>query len=401
MPTNQELIAIAKRVQLGNYQPAPLVITRASGCRVYDVEGRSYLDLCAGIAVISVGHSHPEVAKAISEQAVRLTHVSNLYYNDRAIELGAELQRRTGFDRFFFCNSGAEANEALIKLSRRYHYERGDEKRTGIVSALGSFHGRTIGALSLTGEPKYQKGMAPLMGGVKYVEFNRHKAIEKAVDEKTAAVILEPIQGEGGIVVASDDYLRKVRELCDSAGALLLFDEVQTGYGRTGRFLAREHSGVMPDACSLAKGIACGFPLGAIAVTEKLAGALPPGSHAATFGGNALACAAALAVLKVFDREALVENAESVGAYLGKRLEAIATSAPEAVLEARGKGLLRGIKLHSGLNPAGVLEKIRNRGVLLSLAGGDVLRFSPPLCISAEEVDEGVEVVELVLRGVK
>ncbi len=401
MSTNQELVAIAKSVHLGNYLPAPLVFARATGCRAYDIEGRSFLDLCAGIAVISVGHSHPEVTKAVSEQAARLTHVSNLFYNDRAIELAVALKKRTGFARFFFCNSGAEANEALIKLSRRYHFERGDQERTEIVSALGSFHGRTIGALALTGEPKYHKGMTPLMGGVKYVPFDQLESIRSAVDQKTAAVILEPIQGEGGIVVPSDDYLRAVRKLCDDAGALLLFDEVQTGYGRTGRFLAREHSNVMPDACSLAKGIAAGFPLGAIAVTDKVADALPPGSHATTFGGNALACAAALAVLKVFDQEALVRNADTVGAHLGERLEAIANNSQiNAVVEARGRGLLRGVVLKEGVDPMNTLEKIRDAGVLLSIAGGNVLRFSPPLCINTAEIDEGVDIVESVLRGV-
>lgn len=402
MPTNEELVAIAKNVHLGNYLPAPVVFARATGCRVYDVEGRSFLDMCAGIAVISVGHSHPEVTKAICQQAARLTHVSNLFYNDRAIELAVELKQRTGFARFFFCNSGAEANEALIKLSRRYYFERGDHKRTEIVSALGSFHGRTVGALTLTGEPKYHKGMAPLMGGVKYVPFNQLEAMEQAVDDKTAAVILEPIQGEGGIVVPSDEYLRSVRKLCDAAGALLLFDEVQTGYGRTGRFLAREHSGVTPDACSLAKGIAAGFPLGAIAVTERVANALPPGSHATTFGGNALACAAALAVLRVFDEEALVQNADKVGAHLGDRLEAIANDgAISSAVEARGRGLLRGIALREGVDPMGTLATIREAGVLLSVAGGNVLRFSPPLCISIEEIDEGVDIVESVLRAMK
>jgi acetylornithine/N-succinyldiaminopimelate aminotransferase len=402
MPTNSELVAIAKTVQLGNYQPAPIVFARGSRCRLYDVEGRSYLDLCAGLAVVSVGHSHPTVARAISEQAALLTHVSNLFYNDRAIEFAVALQKQTGFKRFFFCNSGAEANEGLIKLSRRYHFDRGDEKRTDIVAALCSFHGRTMGALTLTGEPKYQKGMAPMMGGVKYVQYNDPESIDEAVDEKTAAVILEPIQGEGGIVVAQDDYLKYVRKICDDRGALLLFDEVQTGYGRTGRFLAREHSGVMPDAFSLAKGIAAGFPLGAMAVSEKVEKALPPGSHATTFGGNALACAAALAVLKVFKEEGLVENAQRVGEHLGKRLNALADNTEiKSAVESRGKGLLRGIKLAPGVDPARTLTEIRDRGVLLSLAGGNVLRFCPPLCVSTEEIDEGVDVVESVLQGKK
>lgn len=399
MSTNQSWIARASEAFVGNYRQAPIVVAQGSGCRITDVEGRSYLDLCAGIAVISVGHSHPKLAEAICEQAKRLTHVSNLYYNERAIELAEELKKRTGYDRFFFCNSGTEANEALIKLARRYHYERGDRTRTQIISAWKSFHGRTIGALTLTGEPKYHEGMAPLMGGVSYVNYNDLQELKAAVNETTAAVMLEPIQGEGGIVVGQDDYLKGVRQLCDQAGALLLFDEVQTGYGRTGRFMGREWSGVRPDAFSLAKGIAGGFPLGAIGISEKLAGGLPPGSHASTFGGNALACAAALAVLRIFDDAHLVENAERVGAHLGRGLEALAAdqSVPAAV-QARGRGLLRGIALAQGVDPSATLAKAREAGVLLSLAGGNVLRFTPPLCVTTKEIDEGLKAVASALK---
>jgi acetylornithine/N-succinyldiaminopimelate aminotransferase len=399
MSTNQSWIARASEAFIGNYRQAPIVVTKGSGCRITDVEGRSYLDLCGGIAVISVGHSHPKLAEAIFEQAKRLMHVSNLYYNERAIELAEELKKRTGYDRFFFCNSGTEANEALIKLARRYHYEQGDRKRTQIVSAWKSFHGRTMGALTLTGEPKYQEGMAPLLGGVSYVNYNDLQELKSAVNETTAAVMLEPIQGEGGIVVGQDDYLKGVRQVCDQAGALLLFDEVQTGYGRTGRFMGREWSGVRPDAFSLAKGIAGGFPLGAIGISEKLAGGLPPGSHASTFGGNALACAAALAVLRIFDEEHLVENAERVGAHLGRGLEALAAdkSVPAAV-QARGRGLLRGIALAQGVDPAATLAKVRDTGALLSLAGGNVLRFTPPLCVTTHEIDEGLKAVASAMK---
>jgi acetylornithine/N-succinyldiaminopimelate aminotransferase len=395
--TNQELIEVAKRAFVGNYRQAPIVLVEGRGCRVKDVEGRSYLDMCAGIAVVSVGHGHPQLAKAIGEQAARLMHTSNLFYNERSIELARELSRRTVFDRFFFCNSGAEANEALLKLARRYHYERGDKQRTEVVSTISSFHGRTMGALSMTGQTKYHEGMSPLVPGVRHVPYGDLLALEHSINERTALVMLEPIQGEGGVVVGSDEYLRGARKLCDQSGALLMFDEVQTGYGRTGRFLAREHSGVVPDACSLAKGIAAGFPLGAIAITEKLAQGLPPGSHATTFGGNPLACAAGLAVLQIFDDEKLVQNADTVGAYLGKRLEQIAVHV-DAVADARGLGMLRGLRLSEGVDPAATLGRIREQGVLLSIAGANVLRFTPPLCVTRNEIDESVAIVQKVLE---
>jgi acetylornithine/N-succinyldiaminopimelate aminotransferase len=401
MPTNQELIDMALRVQLGNYRPAPLVLTRGRGCRVEDADGREYLDLSGGIAVLSVGHCHPELAAAIGEQAQRLMHVSNLYYNDRAIELADALARRTPFERFFFCNSGTEANEAMIKLARRYHHERGDGRRVELVSATDSFHGRTLGALTLTGQPKYHEGMGPLLGGVRHVPFNDPEALDAAVTDTTAAVVLEPIQAEGGIRVGTDAYLRAARRVCDDRGALLLFDEVQTGYGRTGRFLGAEHAGVVPDACALAKGIAGGFPLGALAVTEKVAMGLPPGSHASTFGGNPLACAAGLAVLRIFDAEGLVENARRAGERLAAGLHALVNdpSVPGAV-EARGRGLLQGVRLAEGTEPAAVLAACRDRGLLLSLAGGTVLRFTPPLNVTDPELDQGLEVVKGVLGEV-
>jgi predicted acetylornithine/succinylornithine family transaminase len=397
---NQQLIEIAQRAFLANYRQAPIVLVDGKGCRVRDADGKSYLDLCAGIAVVSVGHGHPRLAQAIYEQASRLMHTSNLFFNERSIALADELARRTPFARFYFCNSGAEANESLLKLARRYHYGRGDTQRVEIVTALYSFHGRTMGALSMTGQPKYHEGMGPLLPGVRHVPYGDLAALEQVVSERTAAVVLEPIQGEGGVIAASDDYLKAARKLCDERGALLMLDEVQTCYGRTGRFLGREHSGVMPDACALAKGMASGFPLGAIAVSEPLAHALPPGSHASTFGGNPLACAAGLAVLAIFDDEQLVQNAERVGQHLGARLGELAADLP-TVSDARGRGLLRGIKLAAGVNPAAMLAAIRERGVLLSLAGADVLRFTPPLCVTAAEIDEGIAIVRQVLEQAK
>jgi len=399
--TQNHLIETAKRSFLASYRQAPIVLTEGKGVRVRDVAGREYLDLCAGIAVVSVGHGHPKLAAAIGAQAARLMHTSNLFYNERSIELAAELAKRTPFSRFFFCNSGAEANEALLKLARRHFYDRGDKQRVEIIAALGSFHGRTMGALSLTGQPKYHEGMAPLVGGISHVPYGDLDALKAKINERTAAVLIEVVQGEGGVVSATDAYLKGVRELCDSRGALLFYDEVQTGYGRTGKFLACEHSGVIPDGCSLAKGIASGFPLGAMAVREELANGLPPGSHATTYGGNPLACAAALSVLSIFDEEKLVENSAKVGAHLGQHLERIArssTTAGGAVNEARGKGLLRGLRVSDNYDPAALLAAIREAGVLLSIAGGNVLRFTPPLSITAAEIDEGVAIVERALK---
>jgi len=394
--TNRELLSIAADVQLGNYRPAPFVLTRGEGRRVEDVEGRTYLDLSGGIAVLSVGHAHPTLAAAIAEQAARLIHTSNLFYNDRAIELARAIVDRTPFDKVYFANSGAEANEALLKLARRFHHEQGATERVELVATDRSFHGRTMGALSVTGQPKYHVGMGPLVGGVRHVPFGDLDAMADVVGPKTAAVLVEPIQAEGGIRVGEDDYLRGLRDLCDERGALLLFDEVQTGYGRTGRFLAREWSGVVPDACALAKGIAGGFPLGAIAVRDRVAGGLPPGSHASTYGGNPLACAAGLAVLRIFEDEGLVQNAERTGHHLAGRLADVVDGQDPAV-EARGRGLLQGIELAPDVDPGRTLAAVRDRGVLLSLAGGNVLRFSPPLNVTADEIDEAIDEVVHVL----
>ncbi len=392
------MLETAKEFQLGNYVPAPFVLTEGRGCRVRDADGREYLDLSAGISVLSVGHSHPKLASAIAEQAARLMHVSNLFYNERAIELAAAICARTPFTKVYFGNSGSEANEALLKLARRYHYDRGDTDRTEFVAAKHSFHGRTMGSLSVTGQLKYHKGMAPLVPGVTFIDFNDLEGLRSAVTERTAAVILEPIQAEGGIFVAEEIFLKGARDICNDRGALLLFDEVQTGYGRTGRFLAQEWFDVLPDACALAKGIGGGFPLSAMAVTETVEKGLPPSSHASTFGGNPLACAAGLAVLEIFDDEKLVENADTLGSYLAGRLETLKGMLP-SVSEVRGLGLLRGIVFEAHVDPVATLGEVRARGVLCTLAGGTVLRISPALNVTREELDEGLEVIAAVLEN--
>jgi len=396
MTRQDDMLSRAKEVQLGNYAPAPFVLTHGRGRRVTDAAGREYLDLSGGISVLSVGHSHPVLAAAIGEQAARLMHVSNVFYNDRAIELAEQICARTPFDRVYFCNSGSEANESLLKLARRYHHDRGEAKRIGFVSTHNSFHGRTMGSLSLTGQPKYHKGMEPLIEGVRFIDFNDIAALDGAVTEETAAVIFEPVQAEGGIIVATPEFVESARRICDERGALLLFDEIQTGYGRTGTFLAQEHFGVVPDACSLAKGIGGGFPLGAMAVTERLAGGLPPGSHASTFGGNPLACAAGLAVLHIIDEEGLIERSRAQGEYLAGRLAEIDTRLPTTV-GTRGLGLLQGLVLADEVDPGATIAAIHAAGLLLTLAGGNVVRVSPSLNVTREELDEGLAILERVV----
>ena len=396
MTRQDDMLRTAKEVQLGNYAPAPFVLTEGRGRRVTDVSGREYLDLSGGISVLSVGHSHPTLAAAIAEQAARLMHVSNIFYNDRAIELAESICARTAFDKVYFCNSGSEANESLLKLARRYHYDRGDAERVDFVATNNSFHGRTMGSLSLTGQPKYHKGMEPLIQGVRFIDFNDLASLDATVDEHTAAVLFEPVQAEGGIIVGTPEFLEGARRICDERGALLFFDEIQTGYGRTGTFLAHEHFDVTPDACSLAKGICGGFPLGAIAVTDRVACGLPPGSHASTFGGNPLACAAGLAVLQIMDEEGLVENARVQGEHLAAALQAmdsrLGTSAGT-----RGLGLLQGIVLADEVDPGATITAIHAAGLLLTLAGGNVVRISPSLNVTQDELDEGLAILERVL----
>lgn len=393
MPNNAQLLE-NKGSLFPNYRQPPIVMVRGKGTQIWDADGREYLDFSGGIAVLSVGHCHPVLSKAIADQAATLMHTSNLFFTDKELLLAGELVRRTGFSRVYFANSGTEANEALIKLGRRYHYEQGDAARTELVSTIHSFHGRSMGAVTLTGQPKYHAGMGPMVPGVSHIAYGDLEAMEHAVTDKTAAVFLEPIQAEGGIIVGSDAYLKGVREICDRKGALLFFDEVQTGYGRTGKFLGREWSGVMPDACSLAKGIGGGFPLGAMVCTEKLSGGLPVGSHGSTFGGNPLACAAALAVLKIFDEEGLIANANAMGTYVGEQLAAMAKDdALPAAAEHRGRGLLQGLRVATGFDPMGVLLKMREAGLLASTAGGDVIRLAPPLNVSKDDCDRALTIL--------
>ena len=396
MPTSAELLATASKRLYPNYKPAPIVFARGKGCELFDVEGRRYLDLCAGVAVCAVGHAHPTLAKVIGEQAARLMHVSNYFYNEENILLADELCAKSGMDRALFCNSGAEANEAIFKLARRSAYAKGEKERTKILAFHNAFHGRTMGALSMTGTPKYREGFGAV-DGVVHVAYGDLDAVKAQMGADVAAVIVEPVQGEGGVLPAPPGFVQGLRAQCDQHGALLLFDEVQTGIGRLGRWFGYQETGVLPDAISLAKGLGGGFPIGAMLTTEALASGLPPGTHGSTFGGNPLACAAARAVLRILDEEDLVRGAKIKGAYLSGLLGDLAREMPAVCEGERGEGLLRGLVLKPGFVVRDILPKLADAGVLLTAAGERVLRFSPPLVVREAELAEGVAAVRKVI----
>ena len=395
MSTSAELLAIAARRLYPNYKPAAMVLSRGRGCELFDVDGRRWLDLCAGVAVCSVGHAHPRLVKAIAEQAARVMHVSNYFYNEENIRLADELCEKSGMARAMFCNSGAEANEALFKLARRHAFAKG-ETRTKIVAFHNAFHGRTMGALSMTGTPKYREGFGEV-AGVVHVAYGDLDAVKAQMGADVAAVIVEPLQGEGGVLPPPPGFLSGLRALCTEHGALLLMDEVQTGIGRLGRWFGFQDSGATPDAISLAKGLGGGFPVGAMLTTEALAGALPPGTHGSTFGGNPLASAAARTVLAILEDEGLVRAAKEKGERLSSMLVALAKELPAVCEGERGEGLLRGLVLRQGFVVRDILPKLADAGVLLTAAGERVLRFSPPLVVTEAELTEGVAAVRKVL----
>ncbi|SRR6266545_972523 len=400
-PDQTALLALAAQHLYPNYRQAPCVFVRGKGCELWDKAGKRYLDLAAGVAVSSLGHAHPRYVAALSEQVGRLVHMSNYFYNEPNILLASELCRRTGMDRAFFCSTGTEANEALLKLARHYFFGKGQKDRYRIIAFEEAFHGRTLGALSMTGRAKYREGFGPYEGGVTHVAYGDVAAVRRAMGPDVAAIVAEPVQGEGGVVPAPPDFLAELRAIADEAGALLLLDEVQTGIGRTGSFLACQAAGVVPDAIALAKGLGGGFPVGAMLCREHLAGALPPGSHGSTYGGNALASTAALTVLAVLDEENLVEGARKKGNYLSKALSAVCARHPDLVGPERGQGLLRAVPLKAGVEPRSVLAALRERGVLLIVAGDAAIRFCPPLVVTEAELDEGVRTFDDVLASLR
>lgn len=396
MSASDDLVAAGRRLLTQNYKQAPVVMARGEGCLLWDTENRRYLDMTAGIAVCVLGHGHRGLAEAISAQAGRLIHTSNLFYVETQLRFAEALARRAFAGRMFFCNSGAEANEAGLKLARRYQaVVRKDPARTGFVAFDNSFHGRTMGALSVTGQTKYRDGFEPLIPGVTFLPFGDIEAVRGAVGPTTAAVIVEPIQAEGGVLLPPPGYLKELRALCNDRGALLLFDEVQTGVGRTGTFYAFEKEGVVPDVVTLAKGIAGGVPMGVMLAGEEVARGFEPGTHASTFGGNPLASAAALYIQETIDRENLLARCADAGAYLGSALLRLSERRRPRTRGTRGRGLLQGLVLDG--DAAAVVVKARERGVLLSVAGGNVVRFAPPLIVTKEQLDEAISTLDAVL----
>src|SRR4051812_21118926 len=383
--TNQELVQRAQAVLFQNYRTQPIALVRGEGSWVFDADGKKYLDFIGGIATVSVGHANPVVREALIEQSKQLWHASNLYVTEPQIRLAEMLTRHAGaLRRAFFCNSGTEANEAMIKLARHHHVVGGHPERVEILCFHNSFHGRTMGSLAATGQPKYQQGFGPLPQGFRFLDYGDTAQLEAAISDRTCAVLLEPIQGEAGVMAPPRGYLRKVREVCTRHGALMLLDEVQTGMGRTGRLFAHQHDGVEPDAMSLAKGIAGGMPLGALLAREEIAKAFTPGTHASTFGGNPLATAAAAAVVDLL-QAGLLERVQSAGERLGQKLAALASVTPRAQGE-RGMGLLRALLLSEDLATK-VVARSRDMGLLVNAIGERVIRVAPPLTVSDEEID--------------
>ena len=393
MPT-EDLRRETERVLMPTYAPSPISIVRGRGSRVYDLEGREYLDFVAGIAVNTLGHAHPDLVAAIQKQAQHLLHASNLYYTEPQVKLAKALVDHSFAKKVFFCNSGAEANEAAIKLVRRYAHQKHGPDRYEIITMLNSFHGRTMATLTATGQEKVQKGFEPLVPGFRYVPLNDLPELEKALSSKTAAVMLEPVQGEGGVHVADRTYLKGLRELCRRHDVLLVFDEVQTGMGRTGTLFAYEQLGVHPDIMTLAKGLGGGVPIGACLATDEVAAAFSPGAHASTFGGNPLACAAALAVLRVLLEGRVLEQSRRMGDYLAKGLLDLKDRL-HIVKDVRGLGLLQGMELTIEGKP--VVDDCLARGLLINCTMERVLRFVPPLIITQHEIDRLLDTLSQVL----
>jgi len=384
----------ADKVVMNTYGRQPLVLVKGAGCRVWDDQGREYLDLVAGLAVCNLGHAHPQVARAAAAQLAQLVHVSNLYYSTPMVELAELLVRLSFADRVFFANSGAEVNEGAIKLVRRYSRERFGPGRHRIICTENSFHGRTLGALSATGQSKFWQGFDPLLEGFLFVPFNDLKALAAAVDDSVCAVLLEPIQGEGGVCLPDADYLMGVRRLCAEKRLLLVLDEIQTGLGRTGRLFAHEHFGIQPDVMTLAKALAGGLPMGALLATAEVAGAFVPGAHASTFGGGPVIAAAATTALALLSDEKLLGEVRAKGDYLQKALLKLMAGFP-VIRQVRGLGLMWALELVREGGP--LVAACRERGVLVHCTQGNVIRLLPPLIVSTGELNRGLQVLEEAL----
>ncbi len=394
---NSQIMSTADQLIAATYKRFPVVLTRGSGCRVWDETGKTYLDFVAGIAVCNLGHCHPDIVRAIVKQAGILIHVSNLYYTVPQTELARVIIDNSFADRVFFCNSGAEANEAAVKLARKYFKDRGETDRYEILSMKQSFHGRTMGALSATGQDKIRTGFDPVLPGFDFVPFDDIDALAGRMNSRTCAVILEPIQGEGGIRTPSPGYLPKVREICDYHGALLIFDEIQTGMGRTGTLFAYEQFETPPDIMTLAKGLANGLPMGAMLARESVAAAFGAGAHATTFGGTPLVTAASRAVFDVVLGQDILSNCRETGNYFKSRLLELKDRHP-VVSDVRGLGLMLGMELL--VDGAPVVSACLDKGFLINCVQGNVLRFVPPLVIQTAEIDALIDCLNDILPTV-
>jgi acetylornithine aminotransferase len=397
MSTSKEWINRADKHVMKTYGRYPIVAQRGEGCRLWDIDGKAYLDFLAGVAVNNLGHCHPKVVAALQEQAGRLLHCSNFYQIPQQIELAEWLCEHSFADRVFFCNSGAEANEAAMKLVRKHSREKFGENHFDVITALASFHGRTIGTISATGQEKVQAGFKPMVPGFSYVPFGDPEAMRQAITPNICAVMLEPVQGEGGVNVPPPGYLKAVREICDEFDLLLVYDEVQVGCGRTGTLWAYEQEGVTPDILTLAKALAGGPPIGAMLTSEALAERLGPGSHGSTFGGNPLISAAALAAMKTMVGDGILENCQAMGSYLTEQLERLKNKYP-FIKEVRGRGLIIGMELT--IEGGGLVNAAMERGLLINCTVGKVLRFLPPLIVSKAEIDEAMAILDEVLATV-
>ena len=383
---------------MNTYKRFPIVLRKGRGMKVWSTDGKEYLDFVGGVAVNILGHCHPKVVIAIQKQAQRLLHVSNYYHIKPQIKLAKLLIQRTFADKVFFCNSGAEANEAAIKLARKYSKENVNPDRFEIITAENSFHGRTLAALTATGQEKFQKGFEPLVLGFKHVPFNDVDAIGQAITMNTCAIMLEPVQGEGGVKIPDPDYLKEVRKICDENSLLLILDEVQTGMGRTGKFFAYEHFGITPDIMTIAKGLGGGVPIGAMLATDKVALAFQPGTHASTFGGNPLVCAAAVTTIETLLEDGFIlDQCNRMSEYMKERLINLREKFPHLIADIRGLGLLIGMELTRDCDS--VVKACLEMGVLVNCAAGNVLRFIPPLIVQKKDIDHLINVLEKALQG--
>ena len=394
MMTEKEYMDLGEQYFIHTYNRFPVVIEKGEDVYVYDVTGKKYLDFAAGIAVSALGYSNDAYKEALKQQVDKILHTSNLYYNVSSIEAAEKLVKKAGLKKAFFTNSGAEAIEGALKMAKRYAYDKNGADEYEIIAMKHSFHGRTMGALALTGNAHYQEPFGPMIPGIKYAEFNNLDSVKALVSEKTCAIILEPVQGEGGIYPAEKEFMEGIRNICDEKDILMICDEIQCGMGRTGKMFAFEHYNVVPDIITCAKALGCGVPVGAFVAGEKCCDSLVPGDHGTTYGGNPLATAAVSKVFDLFEENNILAHVSQISGYFEEQLERLVEDF-DNVLERRGKGLMQGLVLSSPV--ADVVNGAMEKGLLVISAGNNVLRMVPPLIITREHVDEMIEILRIVL----